>query len=76
MGNTEKNPRVTFNEVTSKWLEETYPAAMTDPEKVRMAVNDAMRLDQLHQHLMEETARLYAEGGADDLPMEDESDEE
>lgn len=71
---TEKNPRVTFNEFTSQWLDEKYPAAMSDPEKVRMAVNDAMTLERLQERLMDVTAELLVEGG--DLPLENESDEE
>lgn len=70
---TEKNPRVTFNEYTSEWLDEKYPAAMSDPEKVRMAVNDAITLERLNERLMETTARLLAEGG--ELPVEDDTGE-
>lgn len=71
MGDTEKNPRVTFNERTSIWLDEQYPAAMTDPEKVRMAVNDAMSLHKLNQRLMDATAELLVERGEVPIQSED-----
>lgn len=65
---SEKNPRVTFNEFTSKWLDDNYPTAMTDPEKVRMAVNDAMKLHDLRSSMAEEAGRLLA--GEADLAFE------
>lgn len=71
---TEKNPRVTFNEFTSEWLDDKYPAAMSDPEKVRMAVNDAMTLEKLQERLMDVTGELLVEHG--ELSIEDGSDEE
>ena len=33
--------KVAMNDSTYEWLEETYPDAMSDPERVRMAINDA-----------------------------------
>jgi hypothetical protein len=72
MGDTEKNPRVTFNEYTSEWLDDQYPAAMTDPEKVRMAVNDAMTYHRMQERLMDKTAELAVEEG--ELPLDDITD--
>lgn len=64
MGDTsEKNPRVTLNEFSSEFLDETYPAAMSDPEKLRMAVNDAVTLHRMHERLMDSTAELLVEEG-------------
>jgi hypothetical protein len=36
-----------MNDSTVEWLRETYPSAMSDAERMRMAVGDAQRFQQL-----------------------------
>jgi len=39
--------KTAMNDSTVEWLRKTYPSAMSDAERMRMAVSDAQRFQQL-----------------------------